>query len=99
MLTLLESDDIIKAVDDFYYSTMLPQLSKFLDPSKSPWSDWVEILDANTSIADSQLEGVRVAWKLWKEQYDSRKLPSVLAQGTLHLLSCIITKITNLMFR
>lgn len=81
MLTLLESDDIIKAVDDFYYSTMLPQLSKFLDPSKSPWNDWVEILDANTSIPDSQIEEVRVAWKLWKAQYDSRtKFPSVLAQ-------------------
>jgi len=92
MLTLLESDDILKAVDDFYYSTMLPQLSRFLDPSKSPWSEWVEILDANTSIPDSQLEEVRVAWKLWKAQYDSRtKFPSVLAQGTL----CIIT---NLMF-
>ncbi|KAH0655360.1 hypothetical protein KY285_030242 [Solanum tuberosum] len=72
MLTLLESDDILKAVDDFYYSTMLPQLSRFLDPSKSPWSEWVEILDANTSIPDSQLEEVRVAWKLWKAQYDSR---------------------------
>lgn len=81
MLTLLESDDIIKAVDDFYYSTMLPQLSKFLDPSKSPWSDWVEILDANTSIPEYQLEEVRVAWKLWKAQYDSRaKFPSLLAQ-------------------
>ncbi|KAF3616269.1 putative protein LURP-one-related 7-like [Capsicum annuum] len=82
MLTLLESDDIIKAVDDFYYSTMLPQLSKFLDPSKSPWSDWVEILDANTSIPEYQLEEVRVAWKLWKAQYDSRaKFPSLLAQA------------------
>ncbi|KAM3325874.1 putative tRNA putativeuridine synthase [Capsicum chacoense] len=81
MLTLLESDDIIKAVDHFYYSTMLPQLSKFLDPSKSPWSDWVEILDANTSIPEYQLEEVRVAWKLWKAQYDSRaKSPSLLAQ-------------------
>ncbi|TMX00224.1 hypothetical protein EJD97_001173 [Solanum chilense] len=92
MLTLLESDDILRAVDDFYYSTLLPQLSRFLDPSKSPWSEWVEILDANTSIPDYQLEEVRVAWKLWKAQYDSRtKFPSVLAQGTL----CIIT---NLMF-
>lgn len=81
MLTLLESDDILKAVDDFYYSTLLPQLSRFLDPSKSPWSEWVEILDANTRIPDYQLEEVRVAWKLWKAQYDSRtKFPSVLAQ-------------------
>ncbi|XP_049348191.1 putative tRNA pseudouridine synthase [Solanum verrucosum] len=81
ILTLLESDDILKAVDDFYYSTMLPQLSRFLNPSKSPWSEWVEILDANTSIPDSQLEEVRVAWKLWKALHDSRtKFPSVLAQ-------------------
>lgn len=79
MLTLLESEDIIKAVDEFYYSTMLTQLSKFLDPAKYPWSDWVEILDANTSIPESQLEEVRISWKLWKEQYESRtKAPSVL---------------------
>ncbi|XP_070031497.1 putative tRNA pseudouridine synthase isoform X1 [Nicotiana tomentosiformis] len=79
MLTLLESEDIIKAVDEFYYSTVLTQLSKFLDPSKYPWSDWVEILDANTSIPESQLEEVRISWKLWKEQYESRtKAPSVL---------------------
>lgn len=79
MLTLLESEDIIKAVDEFYYSTVLTQLSKFLDPSKYPWSDWVEILDANTRIPESQLEEVRISWKLWKEQYESRtKAPSVL---------------------
>ncbi|XP_009789296.1 putative tRNA pseudouridine synthase isoform X1 [Nicotiana sylvestris] len=79
MLTLLESEDIIKAVDEFYYSTMLTQLSKFLDPAKYPWSDWVEILDANTRIPESQLEEVRISWKLWKEQYESRtKAPSVL---------------------
>lgn len=73
MLTLVESEEILKLVDDFYYSVMLPQLSVFLDPLKSPWKDWVELLDANTSIPEPQLEQVRIAWKLWKEDFGSRK--------------------------
>lgn len=73
MLTLVESEEILKLVDNFYYSVMLPQLSVFLDPLKSPWKDWVELLDANTSIPEPQLEQVRIAWKLWKEDFGSRK--------------------------
>ncbi|KAI3461704.1 hypothetical protein Pfo_018367 [Paulownia fortunei] len=72
MLTLVESEEILKLVDDFYHSVMLPQLSMFLDPLKSPWKDWVEILDANTSIPECQLKEVRIAWKLWKEEFESR---------------------------
>lgn len=79
MLTMVESEEILKEVDKFYTSVMLPEVSKFLDPSISPWKEWVENLDFNTGIPDAQLYEVRNAWKLWKEKLQISRTTSASA--------------------
>ncbi|CAI0399566.1 unnamed protein product [Linum tenue] len=75
MQALAESEEIQRGVDEFYISKMLPQVSQFLDPSRSPWLEWVEKLDEHTPIPDAELDQVRSAWKAWKESYPGR--PSI----------------------
>lgn len=77
MTALVESEEILKSVDDFYRLVVLPQMSKFLDSSNSPWKEWLPTLDANTGIPESQLEDVRIAWKSWHEKLESRKKMAV----------------------
>lgn len=71
MIAMVESEEIIKEVDEFYTSVMLPQVTKFLEPSGYPWREWVENLDRNTGIPDVELDEVRNAWKVWKEKFES----------------------------
>ena len=65
----LESEQILKVVDEFYTSIMFIQVSKFLDSSKSPWAQWVEKLDKHLSIPHPQLDEVKKAWRIWKENF------------------------------
>ncbi|XP_047330568.1 putative tRNA pseudouridine synthase [Impatiens glandulifera] len=74
LLPLLESKDVLEAVDGFYKSVVLPEFSKFLDYSKPPWEDWVEKLDMNVGIPEEELDQVRRAWDVWNEKFEHRKL-------------------------
>ncbi|CAO2824809.1 unnamed protein product [Amaranthus hypochondriacus] len=74
MHILVDSEEINNSVDEFYVTTLLPQVSKFMDPFKSPWKEWIEILDANTSIPESELDEVRNAWNVWNEEFQNKIL-------------------------
>ncbi|KAG9151168.1 hypothetical protein Leryth_002738 [Lithospermum erythrorhizon] len=77
MVTMVESKDILQDVEDFYRSVLIPELSTFLDPSKSPWNEWVENLDRNTNISSAQLDEVRGAWQSWKEMFRKSSATSI----------------------
>ncbi|KAF6174048.1 hypothetical protein GIB67_020230 [Kingdonia uniflora] len=81
LLNILGSEEILKDVNKFYESEILPQISKFLDPLVSPWNEWVEILDQNTGIPEAELEEVRNAWKSWKESFRLRCNDDIRAVG------------------
>lgn len=72
MQTIVESEEVNKVVDEFYTSVLLPQVSKFLNPSRDPWNGWIEKLDAHTTIPNNQLDEVRKAWNLWKQNFESQ---------------------------
>ncbi|KAL2317398.1 hypothetical protein Fmac_031274 [Flemingia macrophylla] len=72
MVSMVESEQILEAVDEFYTTVVLPEVSKFLDSSKSPWDKWIENLDKYSSIPDAELDEVRKAWKTWKENFRAK---------------------------
>jgi tRNA pseudouridine38-40 synthase len=72
--SLNKSVDVRKGVEEFYKAALLPELVKFLDPSMSPWKEWVANLDQFTGIPNSQLDEVRAAYRVWKDAYDQVKM-------------------------
>ncbi|KAJ4764266.1 tRNA pseudouridine synthase [Rhynchospora pubera] len=69
MQTMKECQEVQQAVNDFYWDVLLPQVSRFLDPSKAPWDDWMEKLDRHVRIPDPELDEVRTAYKIWREDF------------------------------
>lgn len=73
LMAFVESEAVLSTVDKFYRSVMLPQVARFLDPSRPPWKEWVEKLDEHTPIPVTQLDELRAAWDSWKEAAETRK--------------------------
>ncbi|GAB2274254.1 hypothetical protein Dimus_009019 [Dionaea muscipula] len=77
MHTLVDSAKMVETVDEFYASVLLPQVSKFLDHQDSPWREWIDTLDANTRIQETQLNEVRGYWRAWNEHFQNRMAAKV----------------------
>lgn len=74
MHRLVDSAEIQEAVDEFFSTSVLPEVSKFLDPSMYPWNEWIDNLDRHTRIPEAELDEVRDAWKQWKEKIPAFKI-------------------------
>ncbi|XP_031377229.1 putative tRNA pseudouridine synthase isoform X2 [Punica granatum] len=72
MLAQAESEVILSNVEKFYQSTVLPQIARFLAPSRPPWREWTEKLELSR-IPESQLDEVRDGLRTWQEKLASRK--------------------------
>ncbi|XP_047090385.1 putative tRNA pseudouridine synthase [Lolium rigidum] len=72
--SITESKEMKKGVTEFYRAALLPELAKYLDPSQPPWQEWVENLDHFTGIPDPQLDEVRTAYRVWRDDYDRVKM-------------------------
>ncbi|KAG0481133.1 hypothetical protein HPP92_011991 [Vanilla planifolia] len=65
---MVESEEILKQVDEFFHSVLLPQVSKFLNPSNLPWTEWLQNLENGVAISGKELDEVRKALKAWNEE-------------------------------
>ena len=70
--TMAESEETQKSVDEFYASSLLPGISRFLDPSINLWKEWLDNLE-QCRIPEEELKEVRRAWVQWKDKFSSLK--------------------------
>lgn len=69
---LTQSTGVQHRVNDFYSNVLLPEVAKFLDPSKPVWRIWLDYLD-QCSIPDVEMNELRRAWTQWQENSISRQ--------------------------
>lgn len=69
---LTQSTGVQHRVNDFYSNVLLPEVAKFLDPSKPVWRIWLDYLD-QCSIPYVEMNELRRAWTQWQENSISRQ--------------------------